>query len=102
MKRGQVTLFIIVGLIILIIVGFLLFLRSDALKSKLGLGRTSAIIVPEQLKPVKNNIDGCVKQVGEEAINILSLQGGYIKLPQDIMPRSAVNPYSNSLELYPG
>ncbi len=75
MKRGQVTVFIIVGLVILVLAAFLF--------------RFSESIQPE--KPIINNekaavtsfVESCIDEVTHEAIYVVSTQGGYyqVKLP---------------------
>ena len=101
-KRGQVTLFIILGIALLVIVGSIFFLREIVFKDQLARLREKAGIVPEQIKPVKNLLDNCAEEVAFDGIQLLGLQGGYIDIPNDIIPRSTVNPFSNSLEVFPG
>jgi hypothetical protein len=100
-KRGQVTVFIIVGIIILAVFGFLFMLSTGSLKS--GFDREfQKAVVPEQLAPVKVYIDDCLESKARVAIDTLSSRGGYLDIPEDILPRSINNPFSNSLEVVPG
>ena len=100
-KRGQVTVFIIVGIIILAVFIFLFMLGTGSLKS--GFDREfQKAVIPEQLSPVKTYIDDCLELKSRTVINTLSSRGGYLEIPQDILPRSVNNPFSNSLEIVPG
>ena len=97
MKKGQVTLFIILGIVILIVIGALFGLRALSVNSKLYEQGGKSISVPTQLKPVTNVISDCIENVAVEGLNIMGLQGGYIDIPQDIIPRGSLNVFSNSL-----
>lgn len=101
LKRGQVTIFIVLGIVILIAFGFLAAIKLNLFKTEFEreLVRSQ---VPEQLKPVKTYIDNCLSSISETAVYTLSSRGGYLSIPKDIIPRSINNPFSNSLEIYPG
>lgn len=100
-KRGQVTVFIVVGIVILIVFAFLFFLRGNLIESSFE-SQMNALTVPKQLEPVKIYLDACLQQKTIDAISLLGEQGGYINIPKDIMPRSPTNPFSNTLEIYDG
>lgn len=99
MKKGQVTLFIILGIVILIVIGALFGLRALSVNSKLYEQGGKSVSVPTQLKPVTNVISDCIENVALDGLSIMGLQGGYIKIPDDIIPRSSLNVFSNSLYL---
>lgn len=73
MKRGQISIFIIMTILILAIV-FLIFLNRDYIFNNSGK------ISPEIL-PVKNFIDKCIEETGKEAIMYVSSTGGYFSSP---------------------
>jgi len=83
-KRGQVTIFIIIA--ILVVAGVVLFftLRGDVSLRK----------VPENLEPVYDNFQVCVESNMQEGIILLERQGGYIYLPEY---RDTVGPFSSWL-----
>jgi len=102
-KRGQVTLFIIIGIVIVVVIALILFLRSYVLESDFQKSLQKAQTIPQQFVPIKEELDLCLSEVSTQAVNTLSLQGGYIELPTDPIPRSPIiNPFSNSLEILPG
>ncbi len=85
-KKGQLTLFIIIGILILgsFIGGY--FLYKNALK-------------PEKVSlfsPVKNYYETCVESLTQEAIGISSSRGGYID-DYEFSPGSAFMPFSSEL-----
>jgi len=98
-KRGQVTIYIILGIVLLVVFGLLISLQFDLFKSEFE-KQLEMNVVPQQLMPVKSYMDSCITEVITDAVFTLSSRGGYLNLPEDIMPRSITNPFSNSLELY--
>ena len=74
-KRGQITIFIIISLIILISVS--LFLYYNALTIQ------EPEIVPPQFDPVRDYVQSCLYLTGKEAVELLGQQSGYIDIPQE-------------------
>ncbi len=81
-KRGQITVFVIVG--ILVILGFLLFFY---LRAKTTIF-TPEVVVPQEVAPVKRYVESCVQDIGEKAVIRLGMQAGYVEIPEGI----AINP----------
>ena len=102
MKRAQVTLFIILGIVILAVVAFLLYLNGILTEANLKKLTEKTQAVPLQAQPVKQYITSCVEETAKEGITLLGLQGGYINPPEDPLPRSIINPFSSSLEFFSG
>jgi hypothetical protein len=92
-KRGQITYFIIAGIAILVIVGFVLYIRSTLVKQ----GTEEEI---EKVKerafstaPVENYVSNCLKLTAENALELLGKQGGKIYTDQGGgIPLDRVNP----------
>lgn len=92
-KKGQVTTFVIIGIVIvLLVIGFLLTRDrfTDFLEPK-------EIEVPVQAQGVKNHIGNCISDLLEEAILKIGAQGGYITMPGDPI---SVGKFTNTLQLY--
>ena len=101
-KKGQVTTFIIIGAIILLIVGGTFVVRNYVLKSVIERELEKAEAVPLQIKPVKAQLESCLNQITMEGVKQLEAQGGYIDIPVDPVPATPVNPFSNKLQVVPG
>jgi len=75
-KRGQVTVFIILGIVILVLFGLLMFLRGDILQGDVdtvtGRSFTSA-----DIEPVKDVVSECVEVSLLKGIEHVSNRGGY-------------------------
>ncbi len=77
MKRGQVTYFIIAGLIVLIAVIMIFSARFDFLKSLYEEQTTKLIGVPSDIKPVEDYLQDCLDDVSKTGVNFVLMQGGY-------------------------
>jgi len=76
-KRGQITIFIIMGIVLLVVVSFLLYYESELSQRDKGIDISK---LPSDVAPVKVFIDSCIKQVVEDGIVWVSLQGGYYEV----------------------
>lgn len=85
-KRGQVTIFIIIAIIIVGVVAGFFLLRGN-------LGVTN---VPASIQPVYNSFLSCLEDKTKTGIDILESQGGYIQLPA-VEPGSRYMPFSSQL-----
>lgn len=74
--RGQITIFIVVGIIILFLVGFVLLIASEQQK---GLR-----IFREKESEVQQFIGLCLESTAKEAITTIGITGGYIDVPENI------------------
>jgi hypothetical protein len=77
-KRGQITVFIILGILLLLALILVLTLKSEIFAF-----RTDEIIPTEKGK-VENFIVTCMDQIGEDALFKVGVQGGYIEIPEEI------------------
>lgn len=72
-KRGQVTLFIIVGILMLVV----FFLLTRFLQG------VDTQVIPEDFAPVTNFVESCIGFVGADAIEFVSQQGGYFEMEEE-------------------
>lgn len=73
-KRGQVTVFIIIGLVILLTYFMLAYFKKEGIEE-------TEIIQPE-LIPVQQYVQTCTEILAREAIDIIGINGGYVYFPQ--------------------
>ena len=77
-KRGQITIFLILGLILIIVAGFIFYFNKSSARSQ------SAVSVAQSLDSsdteiVKTYAESCIKNAAEDALfNRIGVQGGYI------------------------
>ncbi len=78
-KRGQITVFIIVGIVILFIFAGALFISNQAVEEKITQeGEPVIKEVPLAFEPIKSFTENCLYSTGKKGLLILGQQGGYI------------------------
>ena len=84
-RKGQITIFVIVA--ILIVAGIVLFFYVKEKSSSL----TPSI--PQEIQPVYNSVQSCLKKTAENALTSIGEQGGYIFISEDIPSIKGQIPY---------
>ncbi len=76
-KRGQITIFIILGIVLVIGASFFYYIQSK--ETSFGDDLSSLTVqVPIEFQDIQDYVETCMLQVGEDAIIRLGLGGGYI------------------------
>ena len=88
-NKGQITIFILLGLIILIGFGLVLYLKSGKAK-EVEIKKISEL--PLSLAPIKNYIDLCIEEVAVPGIYLLANKGGYIYDYEKVLLTENVQP----------
>ncbi len=84
-KRGQITVFIILALVIIGLIGGYFFLIKPITSN-----------IPTNIAPVYSYYTSCIEQYAKTGANIMSSQGGYLQLPE-FKPGSNYAPFSSQL-----
>jgi hypothetical protein len=82
LKRGQVTAFVVVSLVVLLGVGLVIYSQWDYLEDNIF----SAIFnnVPEEVQPVHSHVMNCIEETAEVIVPWVSWQGGYYRLGDNL------------------
>ncbi|MFH1850615.1 MAG: hypothetical protein ABH879_10650 [archaeon] len=75
-KRGQITVFIIIAIVILFASALFFYLRGEMEAEPL------AATVPQELMPVKNYVEECLTEITKDAVNLAGQQGGHVYLDE--------------------
>ena len=78
-KKGQVTVFIIIGIILVFVTAGIIFITQSA--SDAGLTASGDPIIedaPQEFRPLQQFIEGCVEDTAKKGLITLGEQGGYI------------------------
>ncbi|MDI6737677.1 MAG: hypothetical protein QME12_04130 [Nanoarchaeota archaeon] len=102
LKRGQVTLYVTVGLVIVALAVLLIMMRQGAFLSQWEKDRQAALAVPEQAAEIHRYVRDCIAGIADEGVSLLGMQGGYIELPAEKSIPSLAHPFSENLEVLPG
>jgi len=87
-KKGQIALFIILGIVIVVITGLLFMLKGETSRSDVEVDR--AVKSSLDVGPIKVFVDSCIKDVVNRGLINISAQGGYYDVPE---PKSGFVPY---------
>ncbi len=71
-KKGQLTIFILLGFVILIAASFLFYLNPRE-----GSEIEKISQFPTEIIPIKQYVEACISEVGEDTSIFISKQGGY-------------------------
>ncbi|MGM5485034.1 MAG: hypothetical protein ACQEP1_04145 [Nanobdellota archaeon] len=99
-KRGQISFFIVAGVLIILVAGLFFFLEGDSEKDVKEPEEGSPDEVPSNVGPVQNYVEQCLHDLTREGIDELMHHGGYIY--QGNMVSSPDTTEGNSVEVYPG
>jgi hypothetical protein len=86
-KKGQVTIFIILGLIVLLSIALFIYFKTSFIV-------TEPRLLAKELSPISVYVEQCMDKSAEEAVRKISERGGYFTLPAFIEsnPSMYVNP----------
>ncbi len=76
-KRGQVTIFIILGIVLLFSTALIIFIRSQIAEVKPPPTPTLEKI-PSELEPIRTYVSSCIEQTAADGLIKLGQQGGYL------------------------
>lgn len=77
-KRGQVTLFVIIGIVILIVIGMIVYFASSSTSQKGKSDIIQTTKVSDDISEIKSNLDLCLDEKALESLDYISYYGGYI------------------------
>ena len=100
-KRGQITFYVVMGIFVLAMIILIISLRGQIFRSAWDIERANTLQVPEKARAVQAVITSCIGEIADEGVNRLSSQGGYIKIPEERLPQTPANIFSNSLRILP-
>ncbi len=78
-KKGQVTVFIMVGIVMVLVLGITIFLMQKVTKERLQAEAEQPLALREE--PLQQAVDDCVQDSLERAVFFISRQGGYYQTP---------------------
>jgi len=87
-KKGQVTLFIIIGIVILLIIAAVLYLTEE--RSTIPVNQAELLTITQVSDSVYSNTQECLNHKLKEVIDLVSIQGGYFGAPTEFL-RYSVN-----------
>lgn len=89
-KKGQVTVYIIIGLILVIVAAIVIYFVVTAPSEVAERAEERVVIGPTQLQPVSLFIEECGRRVSRQALEQMGRQGGWISLDNPMMTGGTV------------
>ena len=80
--KGQVSMFIVVGMIVLISAGFYFYFANYITKKQSQLGVKIAQKIPAELRPIQTYVITCLDKTAMAGLELLGKQGGNIYIEQ--------------------
>jgi len=95
-RKAQITLFAIIGVVLLLVIGLMLFLSKPK-----DISPEEEISESTILTPIEAHVKNCISEIGKDGIIKLGMHGGYID-PEEfgIVPNSALPTYANGISLF--
>ena len=75
LKRGQISIFLIIGIVIVVALGVFIALKTNVRDIVKGPGFYGGV------NDVRRFVDACISDVSDNGIKIIGLQGGYYEVP---------------------
>src|SRR3989344_8900744 len=94
-KRGQVTVYIILGIVVIALFLVTVYIRDNNLLDNIN----RDVEINAQVLPVHNRMEECITTISQEGVNTLGAQGGKINVEN----RKSLNPlvpFGNSLDVF--
>ncbi len=98
MKRGAVSIFIFIGILIVALVGVTFYFRGEIVES-FKKTISQEIFVQEDIEDIKTSIGFCINSLTLDAVNLISLQGGYFTVPKEDLAENEVDIFSNKVSM---
>ena len=76
-KRGQITLIIIIGIVLLLGIALVLFIQ----KNSFTIEKEN---IPEEIVPLYSFVEGCMEEVSKKDLELIGRNGGYLSIPEHI------------------
>ena len=89
-KKGQITVYIIIGIIVLVSVGVFLYIRTTKVEAPASYAPTIEQI-PVEAEPIRQFVSSCLGQVAEDGLKKVGDYGGYTS-------REEMNAHVNPIE----
>ncbi len=99
-KRGQITIFIIIGIVLLFSTALIIYIRSQIAAPAAEAEIPRVAEVPAELQPIKTYVEECALKTTKDGLKQILEKGGYLDTSQ-----FSFNPVSstegNAVELFP-
>lgn len=86
MKKGQVTLFVILGIVVLAVIGLGIYFKGSLTQQAAQAQLAEKAVVQPEVQEIYDRIFDCADKMSKESLTLIGLQGGYYQAPTDSIP----------------
>ncbi|MFH0798304.1 MAG: hypothetical protein V1906_02735 [Candidatus Woesearchaeota archaeon] len=86
MKKGQVTLFVILGIVVLAVVGLGIYFRESLIQQTTEAQQAEKALVQPEVQQIYDHVFYCMDKTAKESMTLIGLQGGYYQPPENSIP----------------
>src|SRR3989344_3361588 len=98
-KKGQITIYVILGIVIVVALAGAFVLKEYITKSNFE-REAEKFNVGEDFIPVYDSYINCIKDITYDGIETMASQGGYIEIPRYEYVVNPLIPFSNKLNIF--
>jgi len=98
-KKGQVTIYVILGIIIVATVASIFIFKDYIIQNEFE-REANKLDLKDEVFPVYSYFRDCVADVAFDGVGIMASQGGYLEIPEYTYPINPLMPFSNKLEVF--
>ncbi len=82
-KRGQVTIFVIVGVVLVVVIAGGFMLRKEISDAVKGKGIIEDISLSQEMRGLKDDVQYCLEDALKESLLLVASRGGYYGVPEN-------------------
>lgn len=84
MKRGQISIFIVVTIIIIAVIIGIIFLNNNKKETNISKEFFSSLETQSEFTTLSNSVVNCMEEVTQESLFYIGLRGGYYDKPENV------------------
>lgn len=101
MKRGQISIFVILGIVILLLITIILFFSKSVEINRIESESSEILSFNNQVRSIEAEILRCIEDVTETGLSTIAQQGGYIVIPQGLATSGTAYWYKDGINFQP-
>lgn len=85
-KKGQLTIFIILGILIVLLIGSVIYITRQRITAPIEAAKPRVIKVPTEIQPLQEFVQTCLSSVAKQGLEIIGSKGGYFEVRKRYNP----------------
>ena len=85
MKRGQITTYLLIGLLLFFIITAIIYLKTYFTQRSQASEIEASIAISPQVQPIRDSLQECIQTTLIDALRLVGLHGGYLATPEPFL-----------------